>query len=69
MKNTLLLLLSIVLFVGFYHEGNTEYHADLRKMPKNLINHFPDKIVDVMSVNLIMNKDTTSSCIYYMLFE
>jgi len=69
MKTTLLFLLSTLLFVGCYHEGNIEYLADLRKVPKNFINHFPKKIADSMSVNLIMNKDTSSGCIYYMLFE
>ena len=69
MKNTLLLLVSIVLFVGCYHEGNIEYKADLRKMPSNLINHFPEEVTNDMSANFIMNRDTTSGCIYYMVFE
>lgn len=69
MKIALLLLVSMVLVVGCYHEGNTEYKADLRKMPSNFTDHFPEAITNDMSANFIMNRDTTSGCIYYMIFE
>src|SRR5690606_25767205 len=69
MEIALLFLLGMVLVVGRYHERNTEYKAELRKMTSNFTDHFPKAITNDMSANFIMNRDTTSGCIYYMIFE
>lgn len=69
MKNQLLFLISIVLCTGCFYEGNFEYRSDLKKVPQELVDHFPKQITNGMAGIFVTNTDPTNDCIYYMLWE
>lgn len=48
--------------------ANIDYQEELKKMPSYLVNHFPKKI-ESLPIKSLITIDTTSQCIYYMLFE
>lgn len=48
--------------------ANRDYQNELREMPPFLVAHFP-KEIDRLPITSAITIDTTSQCIYYMLFE
>lgn len=68
-KNLCLSFIILVLANGCFNVPDPNYKTRLSKVPAHLIEHFPAHLTDGLESSLITNTDTTSRCIYYLLFQ
>lgn len=73
MKKLIVLICFVLFIIGCNNSqglkyANRDYQEELKEMPSYLVNHFPKKIVS-LPIKSEITIDTTSQCIYYMLFE